>query len=158
MSSRWLLLVAAAVTACGPPPEPAPPQPAAAPRSLVALPVESAAFPRSAQVATALLGRARIRGVDPPTMSKVPLEVIQLSIECVDATLDCYVAVAKSLSANLLLFGEIEPGPREGELRVTISLLDVDGKRWVRRSTKLFASELDASYDMRKVVNDATRP
>jgi hypothetical protein len=37
-------------------------------------------------------------------------------------------------------------------------LLDVDGKRWVKRATKLFPSEIDAEYDMRLVVNEATRP
>ncbi len=131
---------------------------AAAVRTFVALPVESEAFPKSAALATDLLARARLRGLAPPTMSKVPLEIVQLSIECVDPTLDCYVAAAKSLSANLLLFGEIEPGQREGELRLTVSLLDVDGKRWVKRTTKLFPTEDDAVYDMHLVVNEATRP
>ena len=155
MSSRLLLILALA--ACGAPSPPPAFNPADS-RSLVALPVESAAFPRSARLATDLLRRARLRGFDPPPKSKVSLEVVQLSIECVDPTLDCYVAAARSLSANTILFGQIEPGPREGELQLTVSLLDAAGKRWIRRATKLFPSEDDAAYDMHLVVDEATRP
>ena len=88
-----------------------------------------------------------MRGFDPPTMGKVSLEIVQLSIECVDPTLDCYVAVARSLGVNTILFGQIARGPREGELQVTVSLLDAAGKRWIKRATKLFPSEDDAAYD-----------
>lgn len=91
-------------------------------------------------------------------MSKVPLEVIQLSIECVDSTLDCYVAAARTLHANIMLFAEITDGPREGELRLTVSLLDADAKRYIRRTTKTFPTEDDAAYDMHLVVDAATRP
>lgn len=145
------------MVACGAPPPPSGPA-AVSPHSLVALPVESAAFPKSAKLATDLLRRARVRGFDPPTMSKVSLEVVQLSIECVDPTLDCYVAAARSLSANTILFGQIEPGPREGELQLTVSLLDAANKRWIKRATKLFPTEDDAAYDMHLVVDEATRP
>ena len=154
----YRLLCALLAIGCGAPPQPtASPRPAAS-RKLVALPVESDTFPRSAQLATDLLRRARVRGFEPPTMSKVPLEVIQLSIECVDPTLDCYVAAARTLDANVILIGEITPGPREGELQLTVSLLDADAKQWIRRSTKVFPSEDDAAYDMQLVVNAATRP
>lgn len=99
-----------------------------------------------------------MRGFDPPTMGKVSLEIVQLSIECVDPTFDCYVAVARSLGAKTVLFGQIARGPREGELQFTVSLLDAAGKRWIKRASKLFPSEDDAAYDMHLVVDEATRP
>jgi hypothetical protein len=156
--NRLLWCLVAIGCGASPPPTTTTPTPAAPNRTFAAVPVESDTFPKSAQLATDLLRRARLRGFEPPTMGKVSLEVIQLSIECVDPTLECYVAAARTLHANVLLFGEITPGPREGELQLTVSLLDADHKRFIRRATKLFPSEDDAAYDMHLVVDEATRP
>jgi hypothetical protein len=123
----------------------------------VAVPVESDAFPASAQLLTDLLRRARLRDVDPPTMGKVSLEVIQLSIECVDPTLDCYTQVARTLHADLMIMGEITPGAGKDELTATVSLLDARDKRWVKRAARKFATEDDARYDMHLVVEEVTR-
>src|SRR5689334_8889584 len=53
---------------------------------LVVLPAESLAFPRAAKATTESLMQARVDGLGVAQVSKVSLEVVQLSIECVDAT------------------------------------------------------------------------
>lgn len=90
-------------------------------------------------------------------MGKVSLEVIQLSIECVEPTLDCYTQVARTLQADVMIFGEITPGPGDGEFQLTVSLLDAKEKRFIKRAAKKFPSEDDARYDMHRVVEEVTR-
>jgi hypothetical protein len=90
--------------------------------TLVMLPTESDNHPRLATAATDALARAKIAGVDRVVPSKVSIEVVQLSIECVDATPACYEAAAKSLSAGKLLFAQVDD---DGDHpRVTITLFD----------------------------------
>lgn len=126
--------------------------------ALAVLPAESDAFPKAAKAATEYLGRARVRGFDEPQLSKVSMEVAQLSIECVEATVSCYSAVGKELKVNQLLFAQIENGPRPKSLRVTVTLFDVDAAAAKRSVVKVFDDEDDASYGMRDVVEEATRP
>src|SRR4051794_11223199 len=90
------------------------------------LPAESDSFPIAARAATERLRRARLRGFLEPQVSKVSLEVVQLSIECVERTPSCYEAVGKSLAANELLFAEIDEGPKKQSIKVTVTLFDVD--------------------------------
>jgi hypothetical protein len=71
----------------------------------------------------------KVAGVDDYFVSKVALEVVQLSIECVQPTSACFVAVGKSLSANKLLMGQVTPvgkKKRDKAVRVTVTLFDVD--------------------------------
>src|SRR5437868_13078917 len=70
---------------------------------LAVLPVESDVFPRTAAAINDLLRGVHVRGVDDYFVSKVALEVVQLSIECVEQTSACYAAVGKSLTAQRLL-------------------------------------------------------
>src|SRR5690349_6979220 len=74
---------------------------------LVALPAESAAFPNVARAATDSLSHAQVAGLGIAQVSKVSLEVVQISIECVDSSAACYQAVGRSLTANGLLFAQI---------------------------------------------------
>jgi hypothetical protein len=147
-----------ALVACGGPPAAQKPVVPRSTTTLVVLPAESAQFPDAASAATEFLRRARVKGLDEPAMSKVSLEVVQLSIECVEATITCYEAVGKSLAANALLFATIDPGPKPTQVRVTVSLFDVDHTGWKRRATKLFRSEHDAKFGIRDVVEEATKP
>jgi hypothetical protein len=126
----------------------------------VAVPVGSDDFPEAAKLATDLLGRARLRNMPEPTVGKVPLDVIQLSIECNDPTLECYLQVARSLHADLMIFGEITPGPGKDheEFTLTVSLLDANAKQYVKRAARKFPSVDDAKYDMHLVVDEATKP
>lgn len=150
-------LVAGAV-GC-PPPSTTPATPAAgAKRIWAVLPAESDSFPIAARSTTERLRRARVKGLEEPQVSKVSLEVVQLSIECVERSAVCYEAVGKSLSANELLFAEIDEGPRKQSVRVTVTLFDVDAKQRKKAAIKVFASEEDVVWGVADVVAEATKP
>src|SRR5437016_672783 len=74
---------------------------------LAVLPVESDSFPRLAASVNALLRDVQVRGVDDYFVSKVALEVVQLSIECVDSTSACMAAVGRSLASDRLLLAQL---------------------------------------------------
>ena len=138
------------------PPEGPPPK-----VTMTVLPAESDAFPKAAQAATASLATARVDGVDETQVSQVSLEVVQLSIECVEPTEACYAAVGATLSTNRLLFAKIGPagtrGRKRKEVKVTVTLFDVDG-RTPRTAEKVFASEREATAGIGDLVGEATRP
>ena len=68
---------------------------------LVTLPAESDSFPDVAKAMTSALSGAKLHGVDEAITSKVSIEIVQLSIECLDASANCYAAVAKSLAVTV---------------------------------------------------------
>src|SRR6185295_1761126 len=132
MSGRFGVISSALVSmmACGsarPVPVAAtpPPRPQV---QLAVIPAESDAFPRAASAVSESLAGAKVGGVDRTSISKVSLEVVQLSIECVDPSDTCYQAIGRSMSANQLLFARIDAGAARRQLRVTITLYDVDAK------------------------------
>lgn len=122
------------------------------------LPAESAEFPGVARATTDRMRRARIKGFGPPAMSKVSLEVVQLSIECVEPTVACYARVGEELAATQMLFAKIEPGPGREQVKVTVTLFDVAGQRRTRAAAKVFATEEDVPYGIGDVIAEATRP
>src|SRR6185295_5158683 len=102
MSGR---LVVISTMACGHArPEPAAPPPPPPSIRLAVIPAESDAFPRAARAISARLATAKVRGADQTQVSKVSLEVVQLSVECVEATSACYDAIGRSMAVNRLLF------------------------------------------------------
>jgi hypothetical protein len=131
--------------------------PAAKTTQLVVLPAESDAFPKAATAVSTALANARVAGVDGKKLSKVSLEVVQLSIECVDATSTCYAAVGKSLAADRLLFAQVDAQDKH-KLQVTITLFDVDGGVPAKVAKKVFASEADASAGAAALVGEAVQP
>jgi hypothetical protein len=159
LQSRTRVIVIGAVALFGcaraKPPE-APPYVAGSHR-LVALPADSISYPSAAERATAFLQRTRVRGFDAPELAKVSLEVAQLSIECVEPSEACYTAVGKSLSANQLLFAQFDAGPEAEQVRVSVTLFDVDGATTKRTARKVFETEQDAVYGLRDVVEEATK-
>jgi hypothetical protein len=144
--------------ACGPArPTPVAPTPALRPKiQLAVIPADSDAFPRAARAVSASLTRAEIAGVDSTAVSKVSLEVVQLSIECVDATDTCYQAIGRSMAANRLLFARID-GAHRRQLRVTVTLFDVDARTARRTAEKLFQTEDQAVDGAAALVAEATR-
>jgi len=148
------------ITLMGCPPAPSKPVTPYTPGSKIwaVLPAESDAFPIAARAATERLRRARVRGLEEPQVSKVSLEVVQLSIECVERTPDCYAKVGKSLAANQLLFAEIAEGPKKQSIKVTITLFDVDTQQRKKAAIKVFASEEDVVWGVADVVAEATKP
>jgi len=116
------------------------PDPVVAPakKYLAVLPAESDAFPGVARALSASLAAAKVGGIDEMRVSKVSLEVAQLSIECVEPTGACYEAVGRSMSANRLLFARIDAAARR--LKLTVTLFDVDAGATQRTEAKVFAT------------------
>src|SRR4051812_47281101 len=107
----WLLVF---VFAAGCAHQPARVEAPAAPPSkarvkLAVLPVDGDQFPQIAASLNNAFRSVKMDGVDEYFLSKVTLEVVQLSIECVQPSAECYTAAGKSLSANRLLLGQIVP-------------------------------------------------
>jgi hypothetical protein len=125
---------------------------------LAVIPAESDQFPAAAKAASESMASAHVGGIDEMQISKVSLEVVQLSIECVDPTVACYQAIGRSLSANRLLFAQITAGDKPRQLRMTVTLFDVDTQLAKRTAEKVFASEDDATAGTAQLVAEATRP
>jgi len=145
---------------------------------LAVLPVESDAFPRVASNLNGVLHDVHVRGVDDYFLSKVTLEVVQLSIECVDATSACYAAVGRSLGAQQLLIARVVPGPvppkpppsakgkkkrdplqvAQRSLSVTVTLFDVEGGAPANEVERGFKSEDEAAPAMGDLVQATVDP
>ncbi len=124
---------------------------------LAVIPADGDQFPRAAQVLTASMSSARIGGVDETQIAKVPLADVQVLIECNDPTVACYAAVGKSLFANRLLFAQLEAGGKPKQLRMTVTLFDVDTQTAKRTAEKVFASEADAAAGSADLVAEAIK-
>ena len=120
------------------------------------LPAESERYPRAAQSATQRMREARLVGFDPPQLSNISLEMLQLSIECIDPTVVCYEAVGKTLQANQILFTEIGPGKKRKQVKVKVTLFDVDSRSLRGNETKVFPSEAAAEEGMGDVIAKVT--
>lgn len=151
-------MVGLLLVACGSAPGLQPTAQPSSTRRLVVMPADAAVYPDAARTATEVLRRQRVKGLDAPELSSVSIEVAQLSLECVEQTESCYVAVGKSLAANGLLFAQFDPGPQPDQVRVSVTLFDVDAAGLTKRARKLFDTEQDAVYGLREVVEEATRP
>jgi hypothetical protein len=153
---QWATAALVLATGChrsAPPAQPV----AKTPTRLVVLPAESDAFAKAATALSTALAGASIPGVDAKQVSKVSLEVVQLSIECVDPTTACFAAVGKSLSANRLLFAQLDAQDKH-KLKVTVTLFDVDRGATTKTAQKVFASEADASAGAAQLVGEVTQP
>lgn len=156
------LMIAAAACAHSRPPAPSAPASTSPPTpgntvKLVVLPAESNTFPKAARATNDALLRAQIEGLGVAQVSKVSLEVAQLAIECVEPSITCYEAVGRSLAANDLLFAQIAVVKRQ-QLKVTITLFDVDAKTPRTKAEKIFASEDEATAGIAALVAEVTRP
>jgi hypothetical protein len=123
--------------------------------TLAVLPAESDAFPKAARALTESLERAQVSGIDDRNVSKVSLEVVQLSIECLEPTPACYKAVGRSLAANRLLFAQISPAPKKA-VKVSVTFFDVDAEN-PRTAEKTFPNEKAATAGAPDLVAEATR-
>lgn len=122
--------------------------------TLVMLPTESDAHPKIAAAATDAIARAKVGGIDDTVTSKVSIEVVQLSIECVDPTAACYGAAAKSLSAGKLLFAQVDDD--RGQPRVTVTLFDASASA-PHATQKTFADDAAAVAGVGELVSEVTR-
>lgn len=157
----WLLGIVMLVGGCAHAPAAhveAPPPPPRPRLKLAVLPVDADAFPQIAASLNRALHDVKVKGVDDYFLSKVTLEVVQLSIECVQPSSDCYRAVGKSLSANRLLLGHIAPvgkKKRDKSVRVTITLFDVDAGEAANVVDRVFKTPELASQGAQELVAEA---
>lgn len=123
---------------------------------LAVLPAESDRFPKAAEAVTESLSAVQLQGVDDREVSAVSLEVVQLSIECVEPTVGCYQKVGAQLGANRILFAQIAAADKKKKVKVTVTLFDVD-TRSPRTTERVFANEKDAAAHVGDLVAEATR-
>jgi hypothetical protein len=160
----WLLGITMLAFGCAHAPPPtvqAPPPPPKARVKLAVLPVDADTFPQIAASLNRALHDVKVKGVDDYFLSKVTLEVVQLSIECVQPTSDCYSAVGKSLSANKLLLGHIAAvgkRRRDRSVRVTITLFDVDAGEAANVVDRIFKTPELASQGAQDLVAEVAEP
>ena len=151
------VFVPVALAACGSSaPRPSDPATPAKVVTLAVLPAESAAYPTAAKAITDALSHAHISGVDRTQVSKVSLEVVQLSIECVEPSPACYQLVARSLSADRILFAQIAPGPKHDEVKVTVSLFAMTDL-FPHSAERVFASEQEATDKVGELLTEVAR-
>jgi len=136
---------------------PVPPAPPSHKVQLAVIPADSDVFPRAARAVSASLATAKVSGIDQTRVTKVSLEVVQLSIECVDPTAACYGAIGRSMSANRLLFARIDGGAHKRQLKITVTLFDVDANAATQTAAKLFATEDEAAAGAAALVAEVTR-
>jgi hypothetical protein len=124
---------------------------------LAVLPVDADQFPQVAATLNNSFRGVKVKGVDDYFLSKVTLEVVQLSIECVQPSSDCYSQVGKSLSANRLLLGQVAAvgKKRNRAVRVTITLFDVDAGQAVNVIDHVYKTAAEASVGAPELVTEA---
>ncbi len=127
---------------------------------LAVLPVDSDYYPKVASTINGLFRDVQVQGIDDYFMSKVTLEVVQLSIECVESSSACYTAVGRSLASNRLLLAQVTPlnppppgKPRKRDknkeqdtsLKITITYFNVDDQTPSNVVDHTFKSEDEAA-------------
>jgi hypothetical protein len=139
---------------------------------LAVLPVDNEIYPRLARTLNGLFREVQVQGIDDYFMSKVTLEVVQLSIECVEPTSACYTAVGKSLASQRLLLaqvGPLHPPPPAGKsrrrekrqeaadssLKVTITYFNVEDETPSNVVDGVFKTEDDAAGGLAEMVQKA---
>jgi hypothetical protein len=142
---------------------------------LATLPVESPEYPKVADGLNGLFREIQVQGIDDYFMSKVTLEVVQLSIECVEPSTNCYTAVGRSLAAQRLLMAQISllgPPPLTGKvskrirdkdrekdkdrsLKVTITFFNVDEQSAHNVVDRTFKTEDEASAGLAELLQQA---
>jgi hypothetical protein len=100
------------------------------------------------------LAEVKMRAVDDYFMSKVTLEVVQLSIECVEQTPQCYSAVGKSLSAQYLLFGTLAPRKHRHGVKVSLTLFDVAAGAITKTAEREFKNDGEAAGSVPALLAD----
>lgn len=140
---------------------PPPATPSKARLKLAVLPVDADQFPQIAASLNNAFRSVKVSGIDDYFLSKVTLEVVQLSIECVQPTSECYRAVGKSLSANRLLLGHVAAvgkRRRDRSVRVTVTMFDVDAGEPANVVDRTYKTPEQASQGAQNLVAEATEP
>lgn len=157
LGGQVLGIVAVGVVALGCAHQPPAPTTPAAYIRMAVLPVEHDALPDVAAALNTSMHVAKLVGVDEIFVSKVPLEVVQLSIECVAQTPACFTAVGKSLGANRLLLAAIDAAgkKRSDKFHVVVTLFDVDRGAPIKVVDRAFRNQKSAVPEIDAVVKEA---
>jgi hypothetical protein len=125
---------------------------------IAVLPAESREFPGVADAINSSLQSLKPDGSE-VKVSNVSLEVVQLSIECVDQTATCYAKAGSSLEADQLLFAEIST--RREKVHVSVTLFDVTTQMATDVAEQQFDDEASARSGadrlVRKIAADVGR-
>jgi hypothetical protein len=163
-SSVWVLTLAVSMAACGGGTTTKPVPVTSKGLTLAIMPVEGDVFPKLVKAVNGALQDARIGGVQRSFVSKVSLEVVQISIECVDASAACWSAVGKSLNSDRILFAQIDPiiEKKKKSVRLRVTMFDVRKGETVGDTYHTFSTEDEAVAGSRGVItetlNAATPP
>ena len=124
------------------------------------MPVESDHFPRLAKGINGVFHDIQVPGVDDYFLSRVPLEVAQLAIECVDATNECWSAVGKSLTSDRLLLAQIgKPAKkRDKSVQLSVTYFDVATGQPLHVAASTFKTEEEALRGMKELIDNAVGP
>jgi hypothetical protein len=140
-----------------PPPPKAEPAPAPEPVKLVWLPLDPMVH---AKLGVALNGRfehVQFPGIDAQAKAPVSMDVAQMSLECGQPTVECFVAVGKHLQANRLLWADVKRDKRK-KITVALSLLDVGRATIVNRTERTFANQKAALAGIDGLMTALTTP
>ena len=119
------------------------------------LPVASDQFPQVAAEVSTLLREVKPEKTE-VFVSKVTLETAQLSVECIEATSACYTAVGKAMAVNRLVFSRVLPSKEpDKQVRVVVTLFDVDAGKPVKTVDHSYRNEADAERRVKKLVAQA---
>ena len=152
-----LICLAGACASAPPPPPPVVEKPPELPVRMVR-PSRLAWMPLDGSdtaVARALndgMSRAKPEGTVSSTKAGVSMEVAQLAIECIQATPECYAAVARSLNADRVMWAQVVPA--EQKIRVTVLLFDA-GAGTTSKRTRTYDGAQAARAGVAELVEHA---
>jgi hypothetical protein len=118
--------------------------------TLAVLPAESHDFPPVADALNMYLTAVHPDGVD-VKLSKVSLEVVQLTVECVDLDASCYAKAGSSLGASRMLFAQVSAHKGAG-VHVAVTLFDVASQSALGVAEQQFVSADDAKSGVSALV------
>jgi hypothetical protein len=140
-----------------PPPPAAEPPPRPDPVKLVWMPLDPMVHAKLGIAVNGHFEHAQLPGVDVLTKAPVSMDVAQMSLECGQATVECFVAVGRHLQANRLLWADVKRDKHK-KINVTLSLLDVGRAAMVSRAERTFANPRAALAGIDGLMTELTSP
>ena len=122
---------------------------------MAVLPVESDAFPAVAEAINKAFKKVVVHTVDEYFRSKASLDVVQLSIECVEASDACYSAVGKSLDVNFLLMAQVSAAAKPAKgVSIRMTLFNVDIGAPMTSVDRVFKKQEDAVSGIAGLISE----
>ena len=140
-----------------PPPPAAEPPPRPDPVKLVWMPLDPKVHAKLGVAVNEHFERAQLPGIDARTKAPVSMDVAQVSLECGQATVECFVAVGRHLQANRLLWADLKRDKHK-KITVALSLLDVGRGTMVGRAERTFANQRAALAGIEGLMTELASP